>query len=122
MCGTNAKERGEKLIEMFFILIAIHLVADYVLQGDSVATGKNKNLDPAKFGVSWYYWLSAHAATHSLLVGIAVQNFYAGLIEFVWHFITDYLKCEKKINLHMDQVSHVVCKLIIVIVFKGWLS
>lgn len=110
------------MIQMFFILIAIHLVADYVLQGDSIATGKNRNLDPAKYGVPWYYWLSSHAATHSLFVGFVVQNFYAGLVEFVCHFVIDFLKCEKKINLHMDQVLHVLCKLIIVIVFKGYID
>lgn len=96
------------------LLITGHFVADYPLQGDAVATGKNKNLEYAKFGVPWYYWMAGHAATHSMVVALVTQNFFAGLFEFVAHFIIDWLKCSRMINLHVDQLLHIICKLIIV--------
>lgn len=106
------------MFQLFFTLIAGHLVADYPLQGDAVATGKNRNLDPAKFGVPWYYWLGSHAATHALMVGLLTQNFYAGFFEFFAHFVIDFGKCEKKFGIHIDQLLHVICKILIVFFLK----
>lgn len=105
------------MIQTIFSLIAIHLVCDYPFQSDAIATGKNKNLDPAKFGVPWFYWLSSHAATHGLFVGIFLNNFYAGLFEFISHFVIDFGKCEKYFGIHVDQILHIVCKILIVFIF-----
>lgn len=108
------------MFEMFITLIGGHLVADYTLQGDAIATGKNRNIDPVKFGVPWFYWMASHAATHAMFVGYVTCSFQAALCEFFAHFLIDFGKCEKKYGIHVDQLLHVICKLIIVICcFKG---
>lgn len=103
------------MFELFILLVLAHLVADYVFQTDSIALGKNNTLDPAKFGVNWYYWMGSHAATHSLFVYILTMNIWACLFEFASHFIIDYMKCNKHYGLHVDQLLHIICKGLIVI-------
>lgn len=80
-----------------------------------MARGKNRNLDPALFGVPWYYWLASHAATHALFVGYITGSFWFGLLEFWLHAWIDFGKCEKYYGIHDDQILHVVCKLAIVV-------
>ena len=103
------------MMELFFILIMAHFVCDYVLQTDSIATGKNRNIDEAQNGVNWYYWMTAHAATHSLAVYLLTGFIWAAIFEFITHWLIDSIKCEKAINLHVDQALHVFVKLLIVI-------
>lgn len=105
------------MISELLTLVAGHFVADYPLQGDNIATGKNRTIDPAKFGVPWWYWMAGHAATHALMVGVLTSSVAAGVFEFITHFAIDTSKCEKKINLHTDQLLHVFCKAVIVIVW-----
>lgn len=105
-------------IQFLIILVAGHLICDYPLQGDAIALGKNRNVDPARFGVNWYYWMASHAATHAMAVWIITGNFAAGLFEFIMHFIIDFGKCEKKYGLHVDQALHVICKIVIVLILK----
>lgn len=100
---------------LFSILIAGHFVCDYTLQTDAIARGKNRNDNPALFGVPWYYWLAGHSSTHALMVGIFTHNVYAGVFEFVMHSLIDFGKCEKKYGIHVDQALHTICKLMIVI-------
>lgn len=102
-----------EFLPMFLLLLAGHLVADYPFQGNEIALGKNKFIEPARFGVPWYYWMASHAATHALAVAMITGNFVAGLFEFAAHFVIDYGKCAKKYGLHVDQALHAACKLII---------
>ena len=46
-------------LELLLMLIGSHFICDYVLQTDAIATGKNRLIDPAKFGVNWYYWMTS---------------------------------------------------------------
>ena len=55
---------------LFLTLIAGHLIADYPLQGDTIAKWKNRTIDPALYGVPWFYWMASHAATHAMAVGL----------------------------------------------------
>ena len=105
------------LIAAFLLLLTLltgHLVADYPLQGDAIARGKNRSMDPALFGVPWFYWMASHAATHAMMVGLLTQNVIAGGFEFVAHFLIDHGKCEKMYGIHADQILHVFCKILIV--------
>lgn len=103
-------------VSLFLILVAGHLIADYPLQGDAIARGKNRSVDPALFGVPWFYWMASHAATHAVAVGLATQSVVAGAFEFVAHFAIDHGKCSKLYGIHADQILHVVCKALIVLV------
>lgn len=71
------------MVGLFILLVLAHLVADYVFQTDSIALGKNNTIDPAKFGVNWYYWMGSHAATHSLFVYVLTMNIWACLNSLV---------------------------------------
>lgn len=105
-------------IELLIALVGMHFLCDYVFQTDAIATGKNRHLDSAKFGVNWYYWMSSHAITHGFGVGILTGSVWLGLAETVLHWIIDAGKCEKVYGLHTDQVLHFGCKLLwVVIIF-----
>lgn len=110
-------------LELFLMLVGAHYICDFVLQTDNIALGKNRNIEPVKLGVNWYYWMSAHAATHAFAVGWITGSFWLGFFEFVLHWLIDAGKCEKFYNFHMDQLFHAVCKLVIVgcaAVFLGY--
>lgn len=97
-----------QFISIFFILIFFHSLADYPLQGDFLAQGKNRNTDLGK--IFWPYALSSHAIIHGGFVFLATQNIWIGLAESVIHAITDWLKCENKITMLTDQIIHYLCK------------
>jgi Protein of unknown function (DUF3307). len=92
-------------------LIAWHFICDYVLQTDAIATGKNLKLNKAQYGVDWYYWMTAHAITHSLAVYYLTFDIRLTIFELLAHWWIDYRKCLGKINLHTDQSLHILCKL-----------
>jgi hypothetical protein len=91
-------------------LILAHFVCDYPLQGDNLALGKNRNVDPKRYGVDWQYWMLAHAATHGMAVSLLTGRPVLGLIETAAHFVIDFTRCEKWISLHLDQALHILCK------------
>lgn len=96
------------VVDMFGLLLVGHALADYPLQGDFLATAKNRTA-PVR-GVPWWQALSAHAAIHAGFVGVITGNVALGGAEFVAHFITDDLKCRGKISFNTDQLIHVFCK------------
>lgn len=104
-----------EFIQILVMLIGVHFLCDYVFQTDAIATGKNRLIDPAKFGVNWYYWMTSHAATHGFGVGIVTGSFWLGLTEFILHWFIDAGKCEKLYGLHTDQLLHLVCKIVITV-------
>ena len=103
-----------EILELLLMLIGSHFICDYVLQTDAIATGKNRLIDPAKFGVDWYYWMTSHAVTHAFGVGIITGSFWLGFLEFTLHWLIDAGKCEKMYGLHVDQFMHLLCKILIV--------
>lgn len=103
--------------ELFLMLLLVHFVADYPLQGDVVARGKNKYLDPALYGVRWWYWMSGHAATHALGVYVLTKNAWLAVLEFVVHFAVDHGKCAKKYGLDTDQALHIITKFVIALLY-----
>lgn len=104
------------MIEMFLKLIFCHAWGDYTLQSDSMAKGKCR----LGGGEMWRYWLSAHAAMHATGVWFVTGNVWLGLAEFVLHWIIDFIKCENLTNIHQDQLLHIICKVMyVVILLKG---
>jgi len=83
-----------------------HLIGDYVLQSEFIATTKGSN---------WYH-LFVHSALYcvpfAIMFGINI------LLAFIFthHFVIDMLKARyKKINYVSDQISHYIMLLIYVI-------
>ena len=106
------------ILALFLKLLIGHALVDFALQPTSMALGKNRNrkLDDSPYGhdyfPNWAYWLSAHAFIHGGAVWLITGNIYLGLIEIILHWIIDFAKCENWTNIHVDQILHLVCKVI----------
>ncbi len=101
-------------ISHFFQLLVAHAVADFVLQQEAMASGKNRhnNIHKEKSNhfPAWYYWLSAHALIHGGTVYIVTGSSVLGIVETLLHWLIDYSKSEGWLNFHQDQVLHIGCK------------
>lgn len=97
------------LNEMFLFMVACHFLADYPLQGDFLAKGKNRT-NPIP-GIAFWHPLTAHAAIHGGFVGIITGNAVLGCLEAIIHWITDDAKCRGWISYNTDQAIHILCKL-----------
>jgi len=104
-------------LELFFKLYIAHALADFALQTDAMAKGKNRHNKPdyipagQKFVPCWHYWLTAHALIHAGGVWWATGIMWLGLVELVMHWLIDFLKCEGLTNPNQDQFLHFVCRL-----------
>lgn len=93
---------------MLFALLVGHCIADYPLQGDFLAQAKNRNTQIGK--VFWPHALFAHSMIHAGFVAAVTGSIALGCSEAAIHAITDWLKCEGKISLNIDQAIHIACK------------
>lgn len=98
------------MIELVALMIFAHFLADYPLQGDFLANGKNRT-KPIP-GISFYHPLTAHAVIHGGFVGLITGSLWLGIAETVIHWITDDAKCRGKISYNTDQAIHIGCKLL----------
>ena len=98
------------IIEIFAILVFAHMLADYPLQGDFLAKGKNRTAPIP--GIHFGHPLAAHAIIHGGFVGIVTGSLWMGIAETIIHAITDDAKCRGKIGYHTDQAIHVGCKVL----------
>lgn len=99
-----------ELLKIFLLLIVGHALADYPLQGDFLARAKSRFAPVA--GVPWYQALGAHAVIHAGIVGAITGSLLLGALEFVSHAVIDDLKCGHRISYNLDQVLHLLCKLL----------
>lgn len=100
----------------FAALVIGHALADYPLQGDFLARGKN----PATAfpGIPWPWLLGFHAAIHAGAVWLVLWLFHVPALvvvvcvvsEFSLHALTDLLKCQEEISFSHDQALHLFCK------------
>lgn len=104
------------IIKVAFLLLVAHAVADFALQPDSMAKGKNRHRKPEnippgqKIMSCWPYWLSAHALINGGMVYLATGRVSMGIIETVAHWAIDFIKCENLTNPHADQLLHLSLK------------
>lgn len=100
---------------VIFWLLVGHAVADYPLQGDFLARGKNHRTPLA--GVPWQQCLMSHAAIHAGAVALVTGSIGLGLAEYSAHWIIDWSKCEGLFGegrraFNIDQWLHLACKLV----------
>lgn len=98
------------IIQMLFLLLAAHAVADYPLQGDFLAKAKNR-FAPVP-GVPWYQAMGAHTLIHGGFVALITGSVTLGLLEVIAHGLIDDAKCQGKLTFNQDQLAHVLCKVI----------
>jgi hypothetical protein len=103
------------VIEVFFLLIFCHYLADYPLQGDFLSQAKNRNTEVGKD--IWKHALFAHGMIHAGLVAFVTGSVFLGVCELVCHMTIDYLKCQKKITFNTDQWLHLICKIGLVVIW-----
>lgn len=96
------------MINMFILLMLAHFLCDYALQGDFMAKAKNHKAPIP--GVPWLTVLTSHAATHAGFVVIITGSVAFGVIELIVHSVTDYLKCDGRLNFNQDQAIHLATK------------
>ena len=95
---------------IFALLIVGHALADYPLQGDFLAKGKNRTAPIP--GIPWQHPLAAHSVIHGGFVGIITGSIWLGLAESVAHWFIDDAKCRGHISYNVDQGAHVACKVL----------
>lgn len=98
------------IVETFALLIAGHALADYPLQGDFLAHGKNRTAPIP--GVPWQHPMAAHCAIHGGVVGLITGSLWLGLAEAVAHWFIDDAKYRGRFGYHTDQALHVACKVL----------
>ena len=110
--------------ELFFLLMVGFALADFALQGDAMAKGKNRNKKPdyipegQKYMPCWYFWLGAHGLIHGGAVYFVTGSLLLGVTETILHFVIDFIKCENITNPYQDQLLHLLCRLM----YWGYLS
>ena len=112
-------------LPVFLALLIAHALCDHPLQGQFLALNKNRHYLPKdeqlRTTTLWPYCLSAHALIHAGGVWLVTGSQLLGIIELVLHWIIDLLKEEKIINLHVDQLLHLLCKAAYIIALAYWL-
>jgi hypothetical protein len=115
------------MIILFIKLLMGHALADFALQSDAMAKGKNRNRKPdlalippgQSYVPCWPYWLTAHALIHGMTVWLITGSIGLGIAETVCHWLIDFFKCENQLTVHEDQGLHVLCKVIWAILATG---
>lgn len=102
------------VVALVFLLTSWHFIADYPLQSDFIAAGKNRHTEIGK--QFWVWVLPAHSFIHGFGVMLITGNVWLGIMESVVHFIVDLMKCDNRITLHQDQCLHLFSKLCILII------
>lgn len=109
-------------LELFFLLLMGHALADFPLQGDFLSRGKNRNMKPPQLADGketpnrlWIYLMSAHSLIHAFFVWAFTGSVLLGFAEFVIHWIIDALKCEGRTSFELDQWLHIITKIVFVI-------
>ena len=94
------------MIEKIILLVMCHMIGDYVLQSDFIATTKGKN---------WYH-LFAHCVLYVVPFYICFGFVWQLAAIFVTHLIIDSLKARyNKINYWQDQALHYLVSLLYLI-------
>lgn len=100
----------ELMLLLFMKMLLIHWLMDYPLQGDFLS--RAKALGPLR-----RYHLIAHAGMHGCAIAWLLSNPWIGLAEWLAHTITDELKVRNIISFQVDQLIHVLCKIMWVITY-----
>lgn len=102
------------IFNVFAMLVFAHLIGDFALQNEYMAKAKNPNIKVVDS--PWYVVMFAHAGIHAGLTGFITGSLIIALFELVAHYVIDYYRCLKRFSYLTDQILHIVCKFIYVII------
>ncbi len=102
-------------LQAFFALCIGHALADFPLQGEYLATAKNRHLlarlqDPARPVSIWVSCMLAHCLIQAGFVWIITGSSLFALVELILHWIIDVAKCGGRTSFNQDQMLHLLCK------------
>lgn len=117
----------QNALVFFWALVLAHALADFPLQGEFLAVGKDRHADlgcvtggkdwPRNI---WLYCLTIHSFVHSALVWLVSGSVILSLVEFVLHWLIDLAKNERLTGFYSDQALHIACKVVYAwLFFKG---
>ena len=104
------------LVLLFAFLIG-HALADFPLQGDFLAIGKERHGNLEKLtGTAWpkgmrLYCLTMHSLIHAGAVWFISGSVLLGAAELVLHWLIDLAKSSRLTSFYVDQLLHVLCKI-----------
>lgn len=107
------------MISVFLKLLMGHALADFGLQSQQMAKGKNRHVPKEyippgqKQNVIWPYYLGAHGLIHGAMVTIITGSVLWGMAEALCHSLVDFGKCDNYYGVHVDQSMHMTFKLAI---------
>jgi hypothetical protein len=111
---------------VFFALMIGHAVADFPLQGEFLSLAKNRRFplpSNGKYPVTprlWVYCLTVHALIQAGAVWIVTSSPLLGFIEFVVHWLIDFVKCEGTTGFEFDQWLHIGTKVVyVILIWQG---
>lgn len=111
---------SQSYFTLVFFLMVGHSLADYPLQGDFLATAKNRHTDLG--AVFWPHAIFAHSMIHGGFVALITGSVWLGVAEVIVHGITDLLKCDNWIGLRFDQTIHILSKFVWALIALGAFS
>lgn len=95
----------ETMTTLLVMMFAAHWLCDYPLQGPFLSDAKVNG--PLRF-----YHLVAHAGIHGGAVALVTCSIWLGLAEWAAHTVIDELKVRGKTTFALDQMLHIVCKVV----------
>jgi hypothetical protein len=114
-------------LTLFLALAIGHAFADFPLQGDYMATHKNRNHQAASRAALprglWIHCMLAHSLIHAGFVWAISGQVVLAVTELIIHFALDFGKCEGWTSFNVDQGLHYVCKAgYVIVLYQGWLA
>jgi hypothetical protein len=100
-------------LEIFAAMIVLHCLCDYAWQGDFLAGAKNWTT-PIGSKI-WPEALASHAIIQGGAVWLVTGSLLIGVLEAVTHAAIDAAKIANKISYRADQLLHVACKAVWVV-------
>lgn len=112
------KNRHAHLIDHFFVKnindpVYSHLCDNIIKPGNPpIRCNKTEKEHYHQIGVPWWHLMTAHAFIQGGGVYVLTGSVLLGLLETVFHFGIDVLKCENITNIDTDQALHIWCKIV----------
>ncbi len=108
-------------VQLVMLLAMGHFLGDFGLQSDRMAQEKCRGKDHT---LPWQWWLMSHAAIHGLVVAVLTGVVWLGVAEWLAHMLIDDGKCRHRYSLGFDQLLHLICKVlwVVVMIANGWLG
>ena len=106
------------MILLLLKLLIGHALADFSLQTDPMANGKNWKNKPKyipegqKYVPCWPYWMTAHAFVHGGAVLFITGSAICCVLEIISHWVIDTFKCANITNPNQDQFLHFLMKIV----------